>query len=281
MKRLLDWLIKPKEEDGRALLLRFRGASRIGSKSINQDNLRMGAQIPFAGMEEPFSSEGTASSDTMQVFCICDGVGGGFRGEAVARTALAAINAYLTERTETTEADFPQPGLRDRLIAAAEAAQRSVLEFCRHNSALGGCTLAMIGILDDQYVFLNIGDSPAYFLSPKDRSMRELSFRHNLAHLKLSKGIEPEEADHRRLLRYLGKFGSSAQEMAHICEGTVRAGDRILICTDGVAAAFPERKLKQWIKRGRTADRIVEKAEKMPDADNCTAICLSFERQRR
>lgn len=252
---------------GPTAVVEYSAGSYIGSRRGNQDNLRAGRKVPFIKAGERTAVKGVLALADMELFCVCDGVGGGYRGDLAAKFALKAIKRYL-KAAKTAE----RP-LREILLDAADAALKEVCAFYETARNLGGCTLVMIALRGDRYAFLNIGDSPA-FLIPHDGSILELSQRHNMAWEKMRMGLPAEPSDSNRLLRYLGMEDITAEDIAYITEGTLAEGDWILLCTDGVTNTFSLVSLEDAIRSGLTADQIAEAAAQNEKADNCTALCL-------
>ena len=257
--------------------LKYSAASHNGSRPSNQDNFRAGAGVPWANLSTNFACKGSLDSRQLQVFCVCDGVGGAAMGDRASQNALEAIARFLNIHAEDPEEQ--QLSLEDIAMQAAQAAQDQVLHFYEHMDLAGGCTLVMALIQDDRYVLLNIGDSPAFLYRRAADSVEELSQRHNLAGEKLRSGETPEPDDYCQLLRYLGKYGYSAADMAFITEGTLEPGDRLLICSDGVSEAFTPDALRLSMKRRRSAQVMTNRAAKKEYADNCTAVCIQVKRK--
>ena len=182
------------------LKINYTAASNQGQRRSNQDNLCVGRQLPFIEQpEHPFSAEGSLLTDTVQIFCVCDGVGGARMGDIAALMALEAVSqAVYTD---------PQQPLTDLVLEAAEAAQKSVTSFFSSLGHSGGCTLVLLAVHRKDYVFVNIGDSPAFHWMQAENELTELSCRHNLEWHKQRMGLEPEPGDSRYLMAYIGKVG--------------------------------------------------------------------------
>ena len=254
-------------------MLRCSGATRQGSRTNNQDNLRLGSLVELTEPVGPFCVAGRVPLDRTQVYCVCDGIGGSARGELAAWMALRAIRDCFEQM------DIEKMALRDVVMEAAEAAQSAVLELYRNMGMPGGCTLTMVALRGSTYEFLNIGDSPAFFYDRARRQLRELSVRHDSQWLSRTNGEQPGKQERSRLLNYLGREGFMAAQMAHTCSGEIRCGDGILLCSDGTANAFPPAKLKRAMRKRMDADRMTDRASRIPGADNSTAIVLMAERQ--
>lgn len=251
------------------VVVEYSAGSAIGSRRANQDNLRAGHKVPFIRAGRSAAVRGMLKLKDMDLFCVCDGVGGGYRGDLAAKYALKAIKRCLKV------IDTPSLSLRDILLEAAETAQREVCAFYEMARSLGGCTLAMVALRGDRYAFLNIGDSPGFRI-PRDGQISELSQRHNMAWEKLRMDLPVAQTDSNRLLRYLGMEDMTAEEIAYITEGTLAEGDMLLLCTDGVTNTFSLPSLEKAVCDGLTAGQIAEAAAQNEGADNCTAVCLTI-----
>lgn len=250
-------------------VVEYSAGSAIGSRRANQDNLRAGRRVPFIRAGRLSVVRGVLKLKDMDLFCVCDGVGGGYRGDLAAKYALKAIKRCL--KTMHT----PGLSLREILLEAAEAAQREICAFYETARCPGGCTLVMAALRGDRYAFLNIGDSPGFRI-PRDGQILELSQRHNMAWEKLRMDLPVEQTDSNRLLRYLGMEDMTAEEIAYVTEGTLTEGDMLLLCTDGVTNTFSLPSLEKAVRDGLTAGQIAEAAAQNEGADNCTAVCLTI-----
>lgn len=250
-------------------MIYYSAASVQGSRDQNQDNLGITGEFTWARVEKPFSRTGQIASGELRIFSICDGIGGAAMGDLASRNALMGVQQYLLE-TKDVSGD-----LRQQLLCAAEAAQRQVQAMFRRLRCRGGCTLTMLAIRDTEYALVNVGDSPAFLLGAEEREIRELSQRHNLASIKNRMGLEPGYGDECRLVHYLGKEEAAA-DMAYVTGGTLRIGDRFLLCSDGVTNALSSEELQQLLLQDVSAGEMVGMAAGTDGSDNCTAIHLKL-----
>lgn len=255
------------KSEKRHTVIEYSVGTCIGSRRQNQDNLRCTYRIPYIRRRRRFSKKGTARINNLEMFCVCDGIGGGERGDLAAKYALKAIKRFFKE-TDTNV--LP---LRECVLQAAQRAQDKVCGFYDAIQESGGCTLALLAVRGDSFVFLNIGDSPG-FLFPGEGGLIELSRRHNMAWEKKRAGHEANPGDENRLLRYVGMPGTTAEAMAYISTGKLEEGDGVMLCTDGVTNVFHLSGLPDVFHGGLTAGEMVKIAGREERADNCTAICL-------
>lgn len=251
--------------------LQYTAASNRGSRSENQDNLRVGKKIPWIKPAGKYAARGMLSSRRVQIFCVCDGVGGEELGDQAALRALQSIDEFASGMSGLES-------LEEIALQAAQTAQEAVLAFYDEQDCIGGCTLAMMVIQGDRYVVLNIGDSPVFYYNRREKEFTELSQRHNMAWEKRRNGIEPDEQDECRLINYLGKNGFDAEDMVYYVSGKLEPGDSLLACSDGVSEGFSEKGLASAMKWRRSAKGLTAHAAKKPGSDNCTAVCLTAKR---
>ena len=248
--------------------LQYTAASHPGQRQSNQDNLCIGKEVLWIDGEDFFETASKWAGSGPQMLCVCDGIGGGAMGDLAAVLALEGVQAAAS-------APDSQDDLEDLVLQAAEEAQFRVSSYFRHIGRNGGCTMTLAAVNGDSFSFLNIGDSPGFLFRGDDQSLRELSQRHNLEWHKRRMGVEPQAHDSHFLMRYIGKTGCWTALMAHVCTGTLRPGDRILLCSDGITNAIPEEQLRQYLAEDRSAADLVKLAADFPGADNCTAIIFS------
>lgn len=254
------------------LILQASCATRCGSRSHNEDNLRFSGQVEVTEPLGPLSAETSLWLDRTHVFCVCDGIGGAARGELASGQALRTMSRYLSR------CDGDRLPLETLAVEAAEAAHNGVLELYRSMGLSGGCTLVMVILRGGRFVAANIGDSPAFRYEASTRKLTELTQAHTQAWFCEVNGRPCPEGQGHRLAFYLGKEGTMAQDMIHITCGTLEDGDRIVLCSDGVTNGIPEKRWKKYIRQKRSAAYLTGKASAVPGSDNCTAICLSIQR---
>lgn len=247
----------------------FTAATSRGSRRKNQDNMRVDSVLAYLPRIRRPSYRGAFSDEAAHFFCVCDGIGGERDGAEASKIALVAVDDFL-RRTN------PAAPLGELSLGAASAAQDAVSEYYRALRHAGGTTLTLLATRDEEFFFLNIGDSPAFHYRAAENSYLELSFRHNLETQKRAENIPVLPGDERYLTAYLGDFRRRASDMAHTCAGAARPGDSVLLCSDGVSNAFDAAALEQALRSKTPAKLMVARAAAMRGADNCTAIHLLF-----
>lgn len=205
------------------------------------------------------------------LFAVCDGMGGAQAGEVASGLAAETLAAAVADGRP--------------LLAAAEQANAAV--FQRANDDVEhtgmGTTLTAVVLAGDTGLFAHIGDSRAYLL--RDGKLEQLSEDHSLVGEMVRDGrLSEEEAashPHRSILsRALG-----TEPLARIDEFEVdlRAGDVLLLCSDGLSGVVPAEAISKALGRadpGDAAAKLIAEARKHGGPDNITAVVLRLDEPR-
>lgn len=252
----------------------YDAVTEVGGRLENQDTFRISHQIPCAG--ECARRTGTLPDSELQVVAVLDGVGGASCGRLAALAGANAVDEVVEALPEGGR-DMP---LDQIALDIARRAQEDVLELCATRGYQMGSTLVVALLRGAEFTVLNIGDSPAFLFSQGE--LHELSRRHNLAWENMEQGMPWGREATYMLMNYLGKE-ERAEEMAHLARGTLRPGDRLLLCSDGGADPYTKEEfqaLGQMLQRGVSAQGLVDEQVKKPGADNATAVLLEYAADR-
>ncbi len=138
-------------------------------------------------------------------------------------------------------------------------------------------TLVVLLVRERQYTCLWAGDSRAYLL--RDNALTQITRDHSLVQALVDAGaITAEEAlNHPRgnvITRAVGAddAGFELDEVS----GPVRAGDRLLLCSDGLNKAVNDPELAMLLAATAPADALVEAALAQKATDNVTAVAVEI-----
>jgi serine/threonine protein phosphatase PrpC len=161
---------------------------------------------------------------------VADGMGGHPGGDVAAKLAVALLQAAFTGRSA------------DELAAAVRAANRAIWERAQAGDGLAGMgsTVCAIGLVDDgSLAVVHVGDSRAYL--SRDGELTLLTQDHSVTGELVRRGtlseVEARAHPHRSVLTRVLGVGPDV-EIDSSCH-RVRAGDRLLLCTDGLFNEIP------------------------------------------
>lgn len=211
--------------------------------------------------------------DAGEIFAVADGMGGHQGGEVASLTAIEALrDAYRR--------DAGSQGL-EAAIAAANAA---VTDKARGSADLRsmGTTLAVVALVDDGddelLAVANIGDSRIYLM--RNGELTQLTDDHSLPQeLKRQGQLTEAEAavDPRRnvVTRVIGPSFGEGPDMQNLIP---YAGDRIVICSDGLYNEVDDpdiAKVLRTVRDPKEAARVlVDQANTNGGADNISVIVV-------
>lgn len=204
---------------------------------------------------------------------VADGMGGHQTGEVASRHALDTFVASLR-------------GLRAHPpVALARAAQAANLEVYalaseRPEHQGMGTTLTALLIDDQVGIVGHVGDSRAYRL--RDGELAQLTHDHSWVADRVRQGLLSEEEARRHRWRNVitNALGAAASFRLDLGTIDVRAGDRFLLCSDGVSMMVTEGLMAQILGSNppqQAADALVAEANDRGSPDNVTAVVVQVQ----
>ncbi len=223
------------------------------------------------GNEDSFYADDEAS-----VFVVADGMGGHAAGEVAAQIASSRVGEALSGAVGRQ----PAAELAQTLEAAIAEANRRILACAQDDPACYGMgtTITALCVLDASFLIGHVGDSRAYRL--RGGSLERITRDHTLVQQEVDRGTLTDEQArvHPRsnvLTRALGIPGGFATDLY---EGTLEAGDRVLLATDGLSAMLPDAEIERILAEAAdvemTAGQLVDRANAAGGLDNTTVIVI-------
>jgi len=200
---------------------------------------------------------------------VADGVGGHAAGEVASATIIDAL-APLGDS---------EPGydLVGRLHEAVFEGNAAIARRVADDAGLQGMSTTLTAILFDgaRYCLLNIGDSRTYLL--RDGSLEQLTRDDSYVQLLVDQGHITQEAagSHpQRNLVLQALTGEAVMEPAMTVH-EARAGDRFMLCSDGLTDVVPQATLAEVLAAGEPqecVDRLIAMAIDAGTRDNVTVV---------
>ena len=213
--------------------------------------------------EDSIFPDKSGESDGPAVLIVADGMGGHVAGEVASRLAV-----------NTAASTSLDPA--DRVAAANRAIREEV---ARQPELEGmGTTMTLVEVSPEGVAhFAHVGDSRAYLF--RNGSLQQLTTDHTVAAEMVALGqITPEEAeDHPKSHMILRCLGLTRFINVDEVEVELEAGDRIILCSDGLNSMVPADGMAKGLTEG-TADeaawRLIEMANKAGGNDNISVILI-------
>src|SRR5262245_46822976 len=253
-------------------------ASDVGQvREHNEDHLLVASlddRMPV-DVTEPW----TASSDRGPLMVVCDGMGGVDGGEIASELAAQVMWREMKGTPATRD-----PEVFARLLRrAVRVANHDVHAMARREPGLRGMgtTLSAAGVVGDRLIIATVGDSRAYVL--RSGSLVQVTRDQSLQSALLAAGHSPNEAASAggAILQALG-VGPDVEPSLSMIE--LRAGDRVLLCSDGLHGLVGDPALALLVSQphtvGESVKLLIAAARAAGGTDNITAVVCQVDGPR-
>ena len=225
-----------------------------------------------------FREQDGAGADLLLV--VADGMGGHRGGARASEVAVAAFGDRFVASAG---------GLAVRLRQALEAANAAIGAAAAEPGYAGmGCTLVACAVAGDDWRWISVGDSTLWLVA--DEGLRRLNADHSmrpvLEDLVALGRMTREELAADRSAHQL-RSALTGEELTLIDEGVparpLRAGDRIVLASDGLETLAPDEVAQVCAAGVRAADAVAELLRRVEAAgrssqDNATVVVYRHER---
>jgi PPM family protein phosphatase len=274
------------------LSLHAYGDKHVGQvREINEDEIFV--KVVQATGEEPVG-----------LFIVCDGIGGHAGGEFASKWAVEILRDELKdlfnpvdphktvkldrEMVEAIAAGQPAPtrklaetDLEDRVRRAIQRANEAVIGLARakpEEAGDSGTTVTMVVIRGETAIIGNVGDSRTYLL--RDAELAPITKDHSVvASLAAAGMIQPEEIyTHPQRNLIYRSLGAKPEVEADVSRLELRAGDRLLLCSDGLWEMVRDPQIEVIIEKAPSAkaacQRLIDAANANGGEDNISAVVV-------
>ena len=219
-------------------------------------------------------------------FIVADGMGGHAAGEVASAMAVETVKTTLEAATAEIDTFKKSPSdagrrtivqlLQNAVLQAHQAVyQRGQTESDKQGM---GTTLDVVLIAGAEAFVAHVGDSRTYLV--REGKSSQITTDHTVAEVLVIEGkltIEEAQVSPLRtiLVNAIGVSADVGVEMAHV---TLKKGDRLLLCSDGLHDYFPvEEEIAQRISAeapGEALKEMVELAKTRGGHDNITGVAV-------
>ena len=203
-----------------------------------------------------------------QLLAVCDGVGGAARGDIASSTAVGQLRRLDTE---------PIEDLLGQVAGALHRAHDRIGDLVDEDSTLTGTsTTATVALFDGTTLGMgHVGDSRAYLL--RGGQLRQLTTDHTFVQTLIDDGqiTEAESRIHPHRNLILKAIDGIHDLEPDLFEIETRAGDRLLLCSDGACGVLDASRLTDILRSGNAdyaAVELVRASLEAGSTDNVTCL---------
>ena len=209
------------------------------------------------------------------LFAVADGMGGAQAGEVASQIATEALE-------ESAPADEAPELYLQRVLEGANERIHDIAQKDASTSGMG-TTLTAALIRDDEISIAHVGDSRAYLY--RDDELKRLTSDHSLVEeLRRQGRLTDEQAEeHPQRSIITRALGPEPAVQVDTMTYQLRAGDVILLCSDGLTTMVPESRLAATLATAVDLDSavatMVDEANARGGRDNITVVALRLEEE--
>ncbi|HSD90248.1 MAG TPA: protein phosphatase 2C domain-containing protein [Kofleriaceae bacterium] len=242
--------------------------------------------VTDVGVVRDHNEDSACMEPTQGFFIVADGMGGHAAGEVASAMAVDTVKTTLQGATGEIDAFKKSPSdagrrlivqlLQNAVLQAHQAVyQRGQTESDKQGM---GTTLDVVLIAGAEAFVAHVGDSRTYLV--REGKSSQITTDHTVAEVLVIEGkltIEEAQVSPLRtiLVNAIGVSADVGVEMAHV---TLKKGDRLLLCSDGLHDYFPvEEEIAQRMSAEAPGDALkemVELAKTRGGHDNITGVAV-------
>lgn len=242
--------------------------------------------VTDVGVVRDHNEDSAYMESTRGFFIVADGMGGHAAGEVASAMAVESVRKSLEDAQPEIDAFRKAPTdvgrralvqlLQNSVLGAHQAVYQSGQ--AEQDKAGMGTTLDVVLVAGPEAFVAHVGDSRTYLI--RDGRPSQITTDHTVAEVLVIEGkltIEEAQVSPLRtiLVNAIGVSADVGVEMAHV---TLKRGDRILLCSDGLHDYFPlEDEIAQKLSSDTPGDSLaemVELAKTRGGHDNITGVAV-------
>lgn len=238
--------------------------------------------ITDVGVKRTNNEDNYLINEELNLFVVCDGMGGHAGGEFASAIAVNTVEEVLSNLETTPEIEAAREEgtlevLRERLRYAIRLAGKRIFEKARAEPEYHGMgTTCLVLLVDGANAFMaHVGDSRGYIV--REGRIEQLTEDHSLVNEKIRAGLlTPDQARHHKLKNIITRsLGYNEDVEIDIQVKAVRRGDRFLLCSDGLSNLVETGELGEAVRAltpQEAARHLVQLACERGGDDNITAV---------
>jgi len=239
------------------------------------------AGLTDTGKTRPGNEDAFVLVPDKGLYIVADGMGSHNAGALASKIVVETLPKMIEQRLDgvsSSDTEGISSLLQETLVSLS---QRIWKESASKPDLAGmGATVVVANVHADCVFIAHMGDSRAYLL--RDGGLRQLTEDHSVIGILLRGGeITAEEAEHHpargRVSRYIGM---EAEVYPDVQWHRAEAGDRLLLCTDGLTGMVSDSAIGEVLSEFPDPERacraLVDAANASGGKDNITALIVDW-----
>jgi len=242
------------------------------------------------GLRREDNEDAFCARADLGLYVVADGMGGHAAGEVASRMAVDVIETFVNDTRDAdinTTWPFPYDTTLslngNRLKAAFRLANRRIGMAMENDDALRGMATTAATVLTSSGtpVVAHVGDSRVYLW--RDGTLSQITQDHSWVNEQVRAGVLTENDARRHPWRNVvtRALAGGDDPQVEISDIEVKAGDRLLLCSDGLSGVVSPEKLAAIVGSDTSLDDIckalIEAANAAGGPDNITVAMLKVD----
>lgn len=236
--------------------------------------------ITDVGLKRVHNEDNFLINDELQLFVVCDGMGGHAGGEVA-----SAIAVHSLEEAFTTMSWEHEPGIdiekltTEHMKVMVQLAGKKIFETAQKERRYRGMgtTCLAVYVQDNIAYVAHVGDSRGYLI--RDHSIEQLTEDHSLVNERIRAGMMTvEEAKNHRLKNVITRsLGFENEVKVDVQTLELKKGDIILLCSDGLSNLVDAKEMGTVVIENplqKSAQMLIQMACDGGGDDNITVVLL-------
>ena len=223
----------------------------------------------------------------LNLFVVCDGMGGHAAGEVASRLAVDTIHESMQKYLAGENVPLVGEPRQDCsppsnfLLSSIQMANKAIYEKAQSHpdyAGMGTTIVAVLGI-GDRLALTHVGDSRIYRV--RDGKIAQVTKDHSVVQMQLDRGIiTPEEAAESQYRHMITRaLGLKAVVEIDLVEESAAEGDLLLLCSDGLSDLVAAQEMLGKItansaQLGAACQALVNLANERGGVDNITTMLV-------
>ncbi len=231
------------------------------------------AALTNVGLKRTLNEDAVLDRPEIGLWVVADGMGGHGGGDVASRAIVDALAKLAAPNSAST--------FLDQFEASVSTTHRGLRDFARREGkGIVGATLAALLIYDHHFACVWCGDSRVYLL--RDGKLSQVSHDHSEVQELVDRGAL-DKADAKSWPRanvVTRAIGASEALELEIVDSRANAGDRYLLCSDGLSAHVEDAEIAVAIQGAdprATCDKLIALTLQRGARDNVSVIAVFCE----
>lgn len=244
------------------------------ANSDSEIRLRSSARTSIGQVRENNEDTVQLWADTDFVIAVvADGMGGAVAGEEASRIAVEAVQQEIVIKPDDDNAlsTLNDEAVIEKLCEAIRLANLNIVRRASANPEMRGMgtTITLALVRSASAIIAHVGDSRAYLVDSGSRRVTQITADHTFVEALVAAGhLTPDQASEHPMRNVLYRaLGQHEDVEVDIYEAHLRAGDRLILCSDG---------LTRHVKPAEIARIVSDAAD--PDIASTELVALANER---